>query len=72
MKTITSIKKRDPKIYDQSIKWYDEVSNDDEEKEEDDKHLEAPSSKKTFKDVFANNFLLKVKRKTMTARLLMI
>ena len=66
IKTINSLRKKDPKIYDKSSKWFDHVSDDDEQSESDsdnhnkvDEHSnnEIKSKKKRYKDIIRDQIL---------------
>lgn len=58
--TINSIRKKDPKIYDNSTVWFDEEQEDDESDDEIDNEkskIEKTKKKKTFKDVLRDQLL---------------
>jgi protein KRI1 len=58
MKTIESIRNKDPKIYDSKTKWYqsDEEESEEEEKEEEQRQKKG-TKKKTYKDILREQLL---------------
>jgi protein KRI1 len=57
MKTIESIRNKDPKIYDKKTKWYSSDHSDQESEEDEKKDSKKGSKKKTFKDVIREQLL---------------
>ena len=60
VKTINAIRKKDPRIYDKNVKFFDEDNDDDDDDDDDDeKNSDKKSSKKqTFKDVLRSQLLI--------------
>jgi protein KRI1 len=57
MKTIESIRKKDPRIYDQNTKWYSSDQSDQESDGDEENDGKKGSKKKTFKDVIREQLL---------------
>jgi len=61
VKTINAIRKKDPKIYDSNIKFFDENEegddDDDEDDEENNNNIKKSHKKQTYKDVLRSQLL---------------
>ena len=60
VKTINAIRKKDPRIYDKNVKFFDEDNDDDDDDDDDDEKNSSDkksSKKQTFKDVLRSQLL---------------
>ena len=59
VKTINAIRKKDPRIYDKNVKFFDEDNDDDDDDDDDEKNSsdKKSSKKQTFKDVLRSQLL---------------